>query len=146
MQEEAKIDFGKPLATKLDCSKLLGFETVANELSENLDFQNEAFGDKLGAKIGGTEPSSDARLKRDISQVASRSDGLPIYAFKYLWDDEVYIGVMAQDLLRDQRWRPAVTTKANGYFGVDYAMLGLRMVTLGEWQAGGMAALIRRPI
>lgn len=44
---------------------------------------------------------SDRRLKRDIRHVATRSDGLRLYAFKYLWDDTTYVGVMAQDLLRN---------------------------------------------
>ena len=36
----------------------------------------------------------------------------------------------------------AVVENANGYFSVNYAMLGLRMVTLDEWEAQGMAALL----
>ena len=132
-----------PTRSELDCSKLLGFETVASDLSGALEFQNETIGDKLGAKIG-LEPEFDARLKRDISQIATRSDGLPVYAFKYLWDDQVYVGVMAQDLLRNARWRPAVTTKPSGYFAVNYAKLGLRMATLDGWKAEGMASLIQQ--
>jgi hypothetical protein len=97
------------------------------------DQADETLGDKLGAKVG-LEPTSDARLKRDIDHIATRSDGLPIYSFKYLWDDEVYVGVMAQDLLRNEPWRPAVLTKANGYFAVNYRRIGLRMTTLEEWR------------
>jgi hypothetical protein len=93
-----------------------------------------------GVESGG---ASDARLKRDITQLATRDDGLPIYSFRYLWDDEVRVGVMAQDLLRNEAWAPAVVTKEGGYLFVDYARLGLRMATLDEWQANGMAALRR---
>ncbi len=43
----------------LDFTKLLGFNTVADELSGGLDLQDETFGDKLGAKVGdGTEAHS----------------------------------------------------------------------------------------
>ena len=36
----------------VDFSRLLGFGTVAGELSEGVDLKNGTFGDKLGAKIG----------------------------------------------------------------------------------------------
>ena len=48
---------------------------------------------------------------------------------------------MAQDLLRNEAWAPAVVTKEGGDLLVDYARLGLRMTTLDEWQAKGIAAL-----
>jgi hypothetical protein len=38
---------------------------------------------------------SDERLKRDIEPVGS-AQGLTLYKFRYLWDDTVYVGVMAQ--------------------------------------------------
>jgi hypothetical protein len=37
---------------KIDFTKLLGFETVADQLSEVADFQDETLGAKLGAKVG----------------------------------------------------------------------------------------------
>ena len=36
----------------IDFAKLLGFNTVVRDLSEDLDFQNETLGAKLGAKVG----------------------------------------------------------------------------------------------
>ncbi len=53
-------------------------------------------------------------MKRDITQIATRDDGLPIYSFRYLWDDEIHVGVMAQDLLRNEAWASAVVTKEGG--------------------------------
>jgi hypothetical protein len=82
-------------------------------------------------------------LKRDIEHVATRADGLPIYSFRYLWDDEVHVGVMAQDLLCNEAWQSAVVTKQHGALAVNYAKIGLRMATLEEWRSKGMAALIR---
>ena len=156
---------------QIDFARLLGFDIATNELSEGLDLQEETLSAKLGAKIGPPEITSprrtidfqddtlgarlgakvgdlestpsDARLKRDITQIATRDDGLQIYSFRYLWDDEVRVGVMAQDLLRNEAWAPAVVTKEGGDLFVDYARLGLRMATLEEWQARGMAALTR---
>ena len=37
---------------KIDLTKLLGFETVARESSDDVDFQDETLGAKLGAKVG----------------------------------------------------------------------------------------------
>ncbi len=35
---------------KIDYAKLLGFNAVSEQLSEGVDFQDEAIADKLGAK------------------------------------------------------------------------------------------------
>ena len=50
----------------IDFARLLGFATVSDAISEGLDFQNEAVGARLGAKVGaieeGVPPSSSRRL------------------------------------------------------------------------------------
>lgn len=84
---------------------------------------------------------SDMRLKRDIELLATLDDSMKIYSFKYLWSDEIYVGVMAQDLLANPVWKNAVFTKPNGFYAVDYAMLGLKMATLEEWRTSGIASI-----
>jgi hypothetical protein len=37
---------------KIDFSKLLGFQIMSGELVEQVDFQDETFGGRLGAKVG----------------------------------------------------------------------------------------------
>ena len=37
---------------KIDFSKLLGFMVMSEELAERVDFQDETFGGRLGAKVG----------------------------------------------------------------------------------------------
>ena len=49
---------------------------------------------------------------------------------------------MAQDLLADARRRDAVVQMTNGFYAVDYGMLGLDMATLGDWRKRGLAAVI----
>jgi hypothetical protein len=49
--------------------------------------------------------------------------------------------VMAQDLLENPAWRDAVITSPNGFYAVNYGALGLKMVTLEEWQAQGLASI-----
>jgi hypothetical protein len=85
---------------------------------------------------------SDARLKRDIQLVRMGRDGLRFYAFKYLWSDETYVGLMAQDLLADPQRKDAVVTMENGFYGVNYGALGLRMATLSSWQRYAMDAVV----
>jgi hypothetical protein len=70
-------------------------------------------------------PPSDIRLKTDIEQVGVAANGLPLYNFRYLGDEAVYRGVMAQDVL--ERFPEAVCIMPNGYFAVRYDMLGLSM-------------------
>lgn len=84
---------------------------------------------------------SDRRLKHSIHLLARHHNGLKIYSFKYLWSDVVYVGVMAQDLLKNPTWKDAVITKANGFYAVNYSMLGLKMTTLAQWNKDGLASI-----
>jgi outer membrane immunogenic protein len=70
---------------------------------------------------------SDIRLKRDIALVGHRGDGLGLYRFKYLWSDNEYVGVMAQEvaLLHPEA---VVRDPLSGYLGVDYGRLGLPLI------------------
>jgi len=77
---------------------------------------------------------SDQRLKRDIHQLSTMPSGIKLYSFKYLWSDDVYVGVMAQDLLSNPQWKDAVITSNTGYYSVDYNKLGIQMMTLGQYQ------------
>jgi hypothetical protein len=79
-------------------------------------------------------PDSDIRLKRDIESLVALENGIKLYSFKYLWDDTVYVGVMAQDLLEHGIYQDAVVKKQSGFYAVHYEMLGLKMVTLDEWK------------
>jgi hypothetical protein len=78
--------------------------------------------------------SSDRRLKRDLVLLARRADGIGIYRYRYLWSDTVYVGVMAQELAAIAP--EAVVHHSDGFLRVDYARLGMRLLTWNEWQAG----------
>jgi outer membrane immunogenic protein len=72
---------------------------------------------------------SDARLKRDITLVGVRNDGLGVYSYKYLWSETVFIGVLAQEvaLIRpDAVGRDELT----GFLTVDYNRLGMPLMML----------------
>jgi outer membrane immunogenic protein len=73
--------------------------------------------------------ASDVRLKRNVTLIARRSDGLGIYRFRYLWSEDVYIGVMAQEvaLLHPDA---VVRDDLTGYMAVNYTRLGLQPAIL----------------
>ena len=78
-------------------------------------------------------------LKRDIVLVGRRDDGLGLYRYRYLWSDTVYVGVMAQEvaLIRPDA---IVRDALDDYLKVDYGRLGLKLMTLPEWDAKNKGA------
>ena len=68
---------------------------------------------------------SDLRLKQDVLPVETLPNGLQLYSFRYWNDDRTFVGVMAQDLLEDERFRHAVSEHKSGYYVVDLAALDL---------------------
>ena len=83
-----------------------------------------AWGNDTSATYTGTGAVfSDARLKRDIALLTRRSDGLGIYAYKYLWSDAVHVGVMAQEVALIYP-TAIVRDELTGYLAVNYGMLG----------------------
>lgn len=79
---------------------------------------------------------SDARLKRDITLVARLDDGLGLYRYRYLWSDTVYVGVMAQEVALIHP-EAVVRSALDKYLRVDYYRLGLKLMTLSEWESKG---------
>ena len=71
---------------------------------------------------------SDSRLKTDIKPIGTAPNGLTLYNFRYKGSDARYQGVMAQDVLAHTP--EAVVTMANGYYAVNYDMLGLSMTRI----------------
>lgn len=80
-------------------------------------------------------PYSDIRLKENIALLDRLENGLGIYRFSYIGRDQVYVGVMAQEV--EAVMPEAVFRDANGYRRVRYDMLGTRMQTWEEWTASG---------
>ncbi|MBY5367616.1 tail fiber domain-containing protein [Rhizobium leguminosarum] len=69
-------------------------------------------------------------MKTDIRRLGTSAQGIPVYAFRYIWGGPMFVGTMAQDLLAI---RPeAVIKTASGYYMVDYAKLDIAMISLPE--------------
>jgi hypothetical protein len=77
-------------------------------------------GSVAGGAAMGYASHSDVRLKRDIARIGTRKDGIPIYAWRYLWDDILHAGPMAQDV---QRLYPEAVVMLDGYLAIDHARL-----------------------
>lgn len=85
-----------------------------------------------GPAAGGPPAPSDRRLKRNIRELVVLDSGIQLYKFQYLWSDQEYVGVMAQDILSTHPF--AISTDQNGYYKVSYSALGIRMLTVEEWK------------
>lgn len=89
-------------------------------------------------------PNSDRWLKRDIQHLSTaqtKQGSINLYRFKYLWDDQEYVGVMAQELLTTHP--DAVLVGTGGYYRVDYDMLGIPFLTYEEWLTQNTAATVQ---
>jgi hypothetical protein len=61
---------------------------------------------------------SDRRLKKDIEYAGTRSDGLPVYFWKYLWGGPTRLGPMADDV---RKIYPDAVMDIGGYLAIDPA-------------------------
>ncbi len=89
---------------------------IANQTAANIA------GSILGAGRNGAQlfMMSDRRLKRDVVQIGVLASGLPVYRYRYLWDDQQYVGVMADEAAV---LFPAAVTEIGGYLAVNYAAI-----------------------
>ena len=80
---------------------------------------------------------SDVNLKHDIVPVGHLANGLGLYRFAYNDSDKVFVGVLAQEVA--QAMPDAVRRAPNGYLQVDYARVGVPMMTWDQWVEAGRA-------
>jgi hypothetical protein len=74
-------------------------------------------------------------LKHDIVRVGTVADGISLYRFQYNWSDQVYVGVLAQEV---EAVRPdAVVRGGDGYLRVYYERIGAPFETYEHWLSSG---------
>lgn len=75
----------------------------------------------IGGSIAGALPwgswFSDRRVKQDIKKVGELDSGLPVYSYKYKWGGPTQIGLMAQDVEKEN---PEAVGHLFGVKTVDY--------------------------
>jgi len=86
-----------------------------------------------GGGAGGGAVLSDIRLKKNIQYLYTSEMGIDVYRFQYMWSEEVYVGVIAQDILN--RFPQAVSIHYSKYYSVDYSLLDLDFVKYSDWVA-----------
>ena len=89
-------------------------------------FGREEAGERGDGGQGGQGQSSpsDRRDKTSVHLVDTLPNGLKLYSFKYVSTPGDYVGVMAQDILRDPRYRRAVSIGSDGHYLVNYTNSG----------------------
>lgn len=76
----------------------------------------------IASTIGGLASIfSDRRVKRDVTPLTLLEDGLGVYAFRYLGDEELRIGVMADEVAAIRPW--ALGPEVGGFSTVNYGAL-----------------------
>lgn len=105
--------------------KIENYDAADNELL----YAHSSVGTCEGGDDGGEPPKSDRRLKENITQIDTSPLGIPVYTFNYIGNDDLYKGVMAQDLLK-LGFEDAVGVGEDGYYFVRYNMIDVDMEKL----------------
>jgi hypothetical protein len=84
-----------------------------------------------GSSCSTSGTPSDVRLKRDIVLLKRLMNGIGVYRYRYHWSNTLYVGVMAQEVAKIVP--SAVARGDDGHLSVDYARLGMRLLTWSEW-------------
>ena len=132
-----------PKTVEMDDAELLGFEHI--EVKPDCPTSTEdAIALALNKRGGEGPPNpSDRRLKTHVQHAGGTAEGLNLYSFRYVGEDREFRGVMAQELLADERHRGAVEVGPDGYYRVHYARLGLASLVSDEMRAAGERAARR---
>ena len=132
-----------PETADLDDAELLGFEHIETAPGSSTSTEDAvALALNKRGEVGEGVPS-DRRLKTHVQRAGGTAEGLNLYSFRYIGEDHGFRGVMAQELLADERNRGAVEAGADGYYRVDYARLGLASLASDEMRAAGERAARR---
>ena len=96
------------------------YQGALNQYNQGQQSTRSALGGLAG--LGGAAiMASDVRLKKNIVKIGTRDDGLNVYRYNYLWDEQEHIGVMAHEV---EEIYPSAVIEVAGYKRVDYAQIG----------------------
>jgi hypothetical protein len=104
------------------------FGTPSTSYSPNFSGTQSTTTTQNNANLG-FNLTSDIRLKENIEYVGEHK-GHKLYDFNYKGEKQRYRGVMAQDV--EQYMPEAVNIREDGMLTVNYAMLGLDMIPVGD--------------
>lgn len=100
------------------------FNAATGQYGANADLYNANAANAASMRSGlfalGAAAISDRRLKRDIARVGTHALGFGIYQFRYLWDDTLRVGAMADEV---ELVLPEAVIDVGNYKAVNYALL-----------------------
>lgn len=97
--------------------------TTSNMTSKGKTTQNQGWlNTAMGLGSMAASAFSDRRLKTDIHRVGELDGGLGVYAYRYHWDDEPQLGVMADEV--EVLAPEALGPEIDGFQTVNYEALG----------------------
>jgi len=91
-------------------------QAIGNVLNLPAQFLGMQYG-AGAANPGLSSMFSDRRLKKNVARLGTRSDGLGVYEFEYIWGGGRHIGLMAQEVVNIY---PDAIGESHGYMTVDY--------------------------
>ena len=115
----------------------------ANETAGVFNVRGGTNNTMLMGSFGAKQAPSDRRLKEDVRPAGQLSNGLKLYTWRYLGGSHRFTGVMAQDLLTDDRFASAVEIGDDGLMRVDYSRIGYIPADFDMMVAEGKAAVAR---
>ncbi len=86
--------------------------------------------------------ASELAIKRNVKKLTTLSSGLTLYSFQYRNDPTTYVGLMADDLVKNSLYKPYVISMGEGHYVIHYEKLGLHIVTLETWKQEGLNGLM----
>ena len=97
-----------------------GAQNAYNQQQQSRASAKGGLGSTLGAlaQAGATAYASDRRLKKNIVKIGQLANGLFVYLFNYIWNDQEQIGVMSDEVRKIMPH--AVVVMPNGYDAVNY--------------------------
>lgn len=121
-------------APTVDVASIIN-QGFANELGasqfaqQQKNQQLQFIGDLASTAATAAAFASDYRLKENITRVGNEG-GYNLYHYNYIGNPTIFKGVMAQDVIKTNP--EAVTVMDNGYYGVYYDKLGLKLEVVNE--------------
>lgn len=99
----------------------LGYNGALSQYQTGMSNSNATMGaiGGIASAAAAAAIMSDRRLKRDVRKVATRHDGLNVYAYNYIWGEPA-VGVMADEA---EKIYPHAVMSRDGFKMVDYGRL-----------------------
>lgn len=84
--------------------------------------------------------AAEEKIKRNIKKIDTLENGLNIYRFQYQSEPTTYVGFLAHDIARHEKYKHLVIKMSEGVYAIHYEKLGFQPITFETWQQAGIKA------